>query len=48
MGKRKDEVRRRMRMGSLMQINPAITLVGVEMSRERKSSFLANYVLETI
>jgi hypothetical protein len=48
MGRRKDEVRKRTRMGRVMQINPAIMLVVVEMSLRRKSSFHASYAVETI
>ena len=48
MGKRKDEVRKRIRMGRLTQINPKIMLLGVEMSLKRKSSFHASCVVETI
>ena len=48
MGKRKDEVRKRVKMGRMMQINPIITLVVVEMGLERKSSFHASDAVETL
>jgi hypothetical protein len=48
MGRRKDEVRKRVKMGRLMQIILAIMLVVVEMSLKRKSSSHASYVVETI
>jgi len=48
MGKRREKVRKRVKMGRLMQINLAIMLVVMEMSLERKSSFHASYAVETI
>jgi len=48
MGKRKDEVRKRVRIGRLTQINPTIMLVVVEMSVKGKLSFHASYAMETI
>lgn len=48
MGKIKDKVRKRVKMGRLTQIILAIMLVVVEMSLERKSSFHASYTVETI
>lgn len=48
MGKRKDEVRKRVRMGRMMKINLEIMQVVVEMSLKGKSSFHASYVVETI
>jgi len=48
MGRRKDKVRKRVKMGRLRQINRAIMLVVVEMSLERNSSFHVSYAVETI
>lgn len=48
MGRRKDEVRKIIKMGRLMEIILEIMLVVVETSLKRKSSFHASYAVETI
>jgi len=48
MGIIRDEVRRKMRMGRVMQTNPIIILGRVKRSLNIKLSSLANYAMKTI
>jgi len=48
MGRKRDVVRRKIRMGRVMQTNPVIILGRVKRSPKRKLSFLANCIMETI
>jgi len=48
MGRRRDEVKIRIKIGRVMRISPTIMLVKVEKSLRRKLSFHASYAVETI